>query len=135
LFQLPPNWKVNLERLEGLLKILPRTRRFAFEFRDPSWFTDDVAELLKKRGAALCVFHMVGLDCPIWVTAPFVYLRFHGSAEKYGGSYSPEELSRWAERIRGWLDEGLDVYAYFNNDSHGHAVANGLELAKRVKVV
>jgi uncharacterized protein YecE (DUF72 family) len=132
LFQLPPNWKVNPERLEGLLRLLPRTRRFAFEFRDPSWFTDEVEALLRERAAAFCIFHMAGLDCPFWVTAPFVYVRFHGSAVKYRGSYSPRELGRWAERVRGWLEEGLDVYAYFNNDAYGHAVTNSLDLMKRV---
>ena len=132
LFQLPPNWQVNPERLERFLRLLPRTRRFAFEFRDPSWFTNEVEALLRERAVAFCIFHMVELDCPVWVTAPFVYLRFHGSAEKYRGSYSPRELGRWVKRIRGWLEEGLDVYAYFNNDAYGHAVTNGLDLMKRV---
>jgi uncharacterized protein YecE (DUF72 family) len=132
LFQLPPNWKVNPERLAALLKLLPRTRRFAFEFRDPSWFTEEVESLLRKRSAAFCIYHMVELDCPLWVTAPFVYLRFHGSSKKYGGSYSHRELERWSKRIRDWLEEGLEVYAYFNNDAYGHAVANGLELSKRI---
>ena len=88
--------------------------------------------MLSRKKAAFCIFHMTGIDCPFWVTAPFVYLRLHGSSEKYGGSYSHRELDRWAKRIRGWLKEELDVYAYFNNDARGHAVANGLELAERV---
>ena len=132
LFQLPPNWRANPERLTGLLGLLPPKRRFAVEFRDPSWFSDEVAELLQKHEVALCVFHMVELDCPLWVTAPFVYLRFHGTSGKYGGSYRPRDFDVWAERIRDWLGEGLDVYAYFNNDADGHAVNNAHELAKRI---
>lgn len=133
LFQLPPNWKANPDRLAGLLRLLPRTRRFVFEFRDPRWFTSEVEELLRKQEAGFCIFHMVGLDCPHWITAPFVYLRFHGTSGKYGGSYPPRELDRWAKRIDGWLELGLDVYAYFNNDVSGHAVANAGELAQRVR--
>lgn len=131
LFQLPPRWKANPERLRRLLRLLPRRRRFAFEFRDPSWFNEEVAELLRRSGAAFCIFHMVGLPSPLWITAPFVYLRFHGTRGKYGGGYPPRELDRWAERIRGWLADGRDVYAYFNNDIGGHAVEDGRELAER----
>ena len=134
LFQLPPNFKANTERLAGLLKHLPKTRRFVVEFRDPSWFTEETADLLRERETAFCIFHMAGLDCPLWVTAPFVYLRFHGPSDKYRGSYPSPELERWAERIRGWMDDGLDVYAYFNNSVGGHAVINARELARRVGV-
>jgi uncharacterized protein YecE (DUF72 family) len=132
LFQLPPRWRANPDRLAAMLKLLPPKRRFVFEFRDPSWFNQDICELLRRRQVAFCIFHMVGLACPSWVTAPFVYVRFHGTSGKYGGGYPPRELARWAERIRDWLREGRDVYAYFNNDADGHAVRNGRDLAKRV---
>lgn len=134
LFQLPPNWKANPGRLADLLRLLPPKRRFAVEFRDPSWFSEEIAEILRNRGVAFCVFHMVGMRCPLWVTAPFVYLRFHGTSGKYGGSYSARELDGWAKRIQDWLNQGLDVYAYFNNDEEGKAIVNGLELAKRIQL-
>ncbi len=132
LFQLPPRWKVNPERLGRLLRLLPARRRFVFEFRDPSWFNDEVRELLTRRGVAFCIYHMVGQRCPTWVTAPFVYLRFHGSSGAYGGSYPPRSLARWAQRAREWIREGRDVYAYFNNDTGGQAVRNARDLAMRV---
>jgi uncharacterized protein YecE (DUF72 family) len=133
LFQLPPRWRANPERLAGLLRLLPASRRFVFEFRDPSWFNEDVRDLLAHRGAGFCIFHMVGQRCPLWVTAPFVYIRFHGTSGKYGGSYPPRVLAMWAERVRGWIQEGRDVYAYFNNDIGGHAVRNGRDLVKRLE--
>jgi uncharacterized protein YecE (DUF72 family) len=133
LFQLPPRFKARPDRLAGLLKLLPSKRRFAVEFRDPSWFSDETAAMLEGNGVALCIYDMVGVDCPHWVTAPFVYLRLHGTTGKYGGSYPPRELDRWAKEARHWLDEGLDVYVYFNNDASGHAVVNARELARRLE--
>lgn len=133
LFQLPPRFKARHDRLADLLKVLPSTRRFAIELRDPSWFSGETAALLESRAIALCVYDMVGIDCPRWVTAPFVYVRLHGTRGKYGGSYPPGELDRWAEEVRRWLDEGLDVFVYFNNDVGGHAVANARELARRLE--
>jgi uncharacterized protein YecE (DUF72 family) len=133
LFQLPPRFKVRPERLSVLLKLLSSKRRFAIEFRDPSWFSDETVAMLESKGVALCIYDMVGVDCPHWVTAPFVYLRLHGTTGQYGGSYPPRELDRWADRVRRWLDEGLDVYVYFNNDVGGYAVANARELKQRIE--
>jgi uncharacterized protein YecE (DUF72 family) len=68
---------------------------------------------------------MRGSASPLWVTAPQVYVRFHGPTElKYAGSYGPAALRRWAERLAEFRDAGHDVYAYFNNDDRGHAVTN-----------
>ena len=133
LFQLPPRFRSSPARLADLLRFLPARRRFVFEFRDPSWLNDEVREILERRGIGFCIFHMEGLSCPLWVTAPFVYLRFHGTSGKYGGSYSGRDLSRWAERVSGWLGEGRDVYAYFNNDLEAAAVRNSHNLAKLVE--
>jgi uncharacterized protein YecE (DUF72 family) len=99
------------------------------EFRDPSWLRDDVYALLERGRAALCIHDMIP-DHPWRLTAPWVYLRFHGIG--YDGSYAPEVLAAHAERIRGYLADGCDVYAYFNNDLHGHAVANAADLRRCV---
>lgn len=132
LFQLPPRWRKNTERLKGFVDKLPRDLRFAFEFRDSSWFDEDVYEVLKGGGAALCVYHMPGFQSPVLSTAPFVYIRFHGTDFLYGGSYPKAELKRWAGVIKGFLKEGKDVYAYFNNDEAAYAVKNALELREMV---
>ena len=70
------------------------------------------------------------LPCVLRATAPFVYVRLHGPDHQYlyGGSYSGSDLGWWADRMREWRDGGRDVYAYFNNDGHGHAVRNAEEL-------
>lgn len=130
LFQLPPRWKCNVERLEGFLSLLPPDLLYAFEFRDDSWFEDNVFAVLKGRNSSLCIYHMPDFLSPIKITADFVYIRFHGTGSLYGGKYSRSELIKWSEIIRGFGEKGLDIYAYFNNDAHGYAVENALELKK-----
>src|SRR5437762_3655428 len=96
LFQLPPHWRVNVQRLATFLERLPAGYRYAFEFREPSWFADEVYDLLRKHNVALCVFHMSGYEAPMVITANFVYVRFHGAQSTYGGSYSDSQLKMWA---------------------------------------
>ncbi len=128
LFQLPPHWKCNPERLSEFIKLLPDKIRFAFEFREQSWFNDEVYDILTKGNHALCIYHMPDFQSPVVVTASFAYIRFHGTDSLYGGRYSKKELSRWADIMKGFIKNGLDVYAYFNNDAYGYAVMNAREL-------
>jgi uncharacterized protein YecE (DUF72 family) len=128
LWQLPPRFKANPERLEEFLKILPSLWRHAFEFRHESWLDKEVFKILKKYNAAI-VFQ----DFPDWprteaVTADFVYLRFHGSKALYTSNYSEKELKEWSGKIKKWLKRKLDVYAYFNNDALGYATENAVAL-------
>jgi len=127
LFQLPPGWSCNPERLEAFLDLLPADLTFVFEFRDESWFNERVYTLLEKKGVALCLISLPGFVCPVKVTAPFVYIRMHGSGAVYGGLYSLEELSYWARLAKNFLKDGLDLYVYFNNDAFGFAVRNAFE--------
>jgi uncharacterized protein YecE (DUF72 family) len=128
LFQLPPRWRCNLQRLREFVRVLPSDRRFAFEFREPTWFNEDVYEILRERDISLCIYHMPDYLSPVEVTATFVYIRFHGTTFLYGGRYSKKDLSRWADLIGLYLKGGLDVYVYFNNDEEGYAVVNAKEL-------
>jgi uncharacterized protein YecE (DUF72 family) len=100
--------------------------RVAVEFRHPSWHDEAVYALLERHGAAYCVMSGAGLPCVLRATAPFVYVRLHGpdDAHLYAGSYPDADLRWWADRIGEWARDGRDVYAYFNNDGHGHAVRN-----------
>jgi len=129
LVQLPPRMKFDADRLIAFLKLVSRRRRrHAIEPRDSSWLTDDALEVLRRRGVALCL-----IDTPHWpsrvaTTADFVYLRFHGPGEKYASAYTDAMLRTWAERIREWRRQGLDVFAYFNNDEGGHAPRDALRL-------
>jgi uncharacterized protein YecE (DUF72 family) len=117
LYQLPPRWHRNVERLEEFAALIPPDHPQAIEFRDPTWYHPDVDALLRRRGLARCVHDMHGSASPTTAVGPFVYLRFHGSGVTYGGSYSGQALSAWADRVLDWAEAGLPVWAYFNNDA------------------
>ncbi len=128
LFQLPPRWRFNPERLEAFLEALPKDHRYAFEFRDPSWYHPHVYRALKAHGAAFCICHLAGHLSPMQVTAGFVYLRLHGPGGPYEGQYSDEVLAAWAGTISAWARQGKDVYCYFDNDQAGYAVEDAARL-------
>lgn len=130
LVQLPPRWKRNVERLDEFLSVAPRRLRWAVELRDPSWLHDDVYEVLRRHGAALCVHDLLA-DHPWVLTTSWTYVRFHGPnalEAKYQGRYGPVRLRRHAERLAEVLAGGGDVYAYFNNDWHANAVRDASTL-------
>ncbi|MFA9460513.1 DUF72 domain-containing protein [Thiohalorhabdus methylotrophus] len=128
LFQLPPNWKVNADRLRQFLEALPRGPEYTFELRDPSWFDARVYELLQEHGAAFCIYELGETASPLQVTADFVYVRLHGPEEEYAGSYGDEALQAWGQRLREWQDQGKAAYVFFDNDEAGHAARNALRL-------
>ncbi len=132
LFQLPPRWHRNIERLERFLDALDHRHRWAFELRDHSWIDDSVLALLESRNTAFCIYELDGYLSPAQVTADFVYVRLHGPDGAYRGSYDDAALDHWADRIRAWTERGLDVYCYFDNDDAGYAVLNALALAERL---
>jgi len=128
LFQLPPRWKANPDRLRAFLKALPRKRRYTFEFRDESWWNDETYEILADFNAAFCIFELDRRETPHEVTADFVYIRLHGPEGAYEGSYHGNTLRAWAREISGWNDSGLDVYCYFDNDQDAFAVRDAKRL-------
>jgi uncharacterized protein YecE (DUF72 family) len=128
LFQLPPRWSCNVDRLAAFLDLLPKRHRYTFEFRDPSWHVPAVYRALQEHGAAFCVYELDGFLSPIEVTADFVYVRLHGPGRKYQGDYSPAALQHWAERIADWHRTLRAVYVYFDNDQEGFAAKNAAEL-------
>jgi uncharacterized protein YecE (DUF72 family) len=133
LFQLPPRWRVNVERLEALLKILPREHRYAFEFRETSWMTNEVLRLLRRYNAAFCIYELAGYHSPCEITADFAYVRLHGPGEnKYQGSYNAARLRQWARRIEQWSRTLKAIYVYFDNDQLGYAARNAMALREMV---
>jgi uncharacterized protein YecE (DUF72 family) len=134
LYQLPPNFRVDVERLREFIDLLPRDARHVIEFRDPSWYTQDVCDLLDRADVAMCLHDMPGSATGRTRVGPFVYVRFHGADAKYAGTYSKDRLARWAQ----WLDEqrraGIDVYAYFNNDVGGHAPRDAVTLRSLLEI-
>jgi uncharacterized protein YecE (DUF72 family) len=137
LVQLPPRWKRNAERLDEFLSVAPSHIRWAVELRDPTWVHEEVFEVLRRHRAALCIHDLLA-DHPWEMTTDWTYIRFHGPnalTEKYWGLYGPARLEPIAARLDALLADGLDVYAYFNNDWHGHAVTDGLWLRSRLGVL
>ncbi len=133
LFQFPPGWGVNVERLREFLAVLPRHHQYAFEFRHPSWLTAPVYESLRRSNAALCIYEIAGFRSPVELTADFTYVRLHGPGERaYQGKYSEGDLRGWADKIERWAGDDCGVYFYFDNDQAGYAVQNALELSQMV---
>jgi len=133
LFQLPPRWKINVPRLEEFLKTLPKLFRYAFEFRDASWFTQPVYDVLSKYEAAFCLYHLAGQWSPEIGTTDYVYIRLHGPGEAYQGKYDAQTLRTWANKCQKWAQSGKDVYCYFDNDEKGFSVINALTLKRMIK--
>jgi uncharacterized protein YecE (DUF72 family) len=135
LWQLPPRFNVEVERLARFIKRLNVLKtRHVFEFRDARWFRDDVYGILKDNNIALCNADWPLADIEIPVTADFIYVRRHGAARiVYGGCYARKQLQRDARLIKAWRAKGKDVYVYFNNDAHGYAVQNALDLRTLVE--
>lgn len=134
LVQLPPRWHRDTARLDEFLDACPTDIRWAVEFRDDTWIHDDVLATLHRHGAALCLHDLLP-DQPWERTAGFAYVRFHGphaTTRPDAGRYTGRRLRHTATRLRRWMDEGTDVYAYFNNDMGGHAVTDARWLADRL---
>jgi uncharacterized protein YecE (DUF72 family) len=126
LWQLPPRFRRDDERLADALEALPPGRH-AFEFRDDSWFADEIYDLLGDHDAALVVADRAPRDASPWVeTAGWSYLRFHNGRARRG-AYGRDALRTWAKRVE---EARGDVYAYFNNDWEGFAVANARTLRR-----
>jgi len=130
LLQLPPHWRRDVRRLDDFLALAPRRIRWAVEIRDRSWLHDETYEVLRRHGAALCIHDLIDRH-PFLLTADWTYVRFHGpraTSKPYHDPYGARRLRRWADRLGPLLDAGRDVYCYFNNDYHGHAVTDACRL-------
>lgn len=128
LFQLPPHWHINAERLAAFLKILPRDHRYAVEFRDSSWYSPRIYELLAKSSVAFCIFDLDKKLSPMQVTTDFTYIRLHGPQGPYQGRYHDRVLHNWAESIEKWRLAGREIYCFFDNDEAAYAVQDATRL-------
>ncbi|MBD3321735.1 MAG: DUF72 domain-containing protein [Chitinivibrionales bacterium] len=133
LFQLPPAWNVNIQRLESFLDALPRGVACAFEFRNESWFNDTVLDLLDEHDASFCVYDIEGRTAPSEAVGPIGYLRLHGPGKKYEGSYTRKQLDRWAGTLQYWHAQGRSPYCYFDNDQNGYAPDNARAIKERMQ--
>jgi uncharacterized protein YecE (DUF72 family) len=123
LYQLPPFFKCDHQKLESFLAVLPRGIRSAFEFRHDSWFNDDVYGLLRKHNVALCIHDADDHTTPLELTAEFTYIRLRRSI------YSAEQRLEWQDRLRGWAGGGTEVFAYIKHEDNPNAPLIALEFA------
>ncbi len=138
LVQLPPSLAFEAGRVQAFFALLRERHaehRYALEARHKSWFEETALDLLEQYGVALVIADSGGrFPSAETVTADFVYLRFHGPADLYRSNYPDEMLADYARKVRDWLAQGLEVWAFFNNDVGGHAVRNALRLREMVGV-
>jgi uncharacterized protein YecE (DUF72 family) len=129
LFQLPPNFRADTERLREFVSVLPKEMKAAFEFRDRSWESEEVWEILDRAGVAYVLADRPGARIRDVVTGGWSYIRFHqGGHGPAGADYTRAKLRRWAERIARLPSK--DVFAYFNNDPTAAAVRDAVTLTE-----
>lgn len=134
LFQLPPRWRFNPQRLTAFLATLSGEFRYAFEFRDPSWLNNQTYDLLSRHAAAFCIYELGGFLSPKKVTTDIVYLRLHGPGAAYQGCYDARSLSGWAGALSSWATQGRRIHCYFDNDQAGYAAQNAQRLQAMLKI-
>ena len=127
LFQLPPNLKADVPLLQDFLAQLPRSMKYAVEFRHESWFSDATYRALKRRNVALCVAETESITTPEERTAKYIYFRFRRP------SYKPAERRKLADRVERCLADGLETYAFFKHEEDPRSPLNALELLKAVR--
>jgi uncharacterized protein YecE (DUF72 family) len=113
LFQLPPNLKADLPRLEVFLKQLPADLQAAFEFRHESWLSDDVYGMLERHGVALCIADFGDKTTPLRATARHGYFRLRDEG------YTPADLERWAVELISHSASWQDAFVYFKHEEEG----------------
>jgi uncharacterized protein YecE (DUF72 family) len=122
LYQLPPRFRINLDRLEDFLELVPRDVINVFEFRDESWYRPETLALLDRYGASFCVHDMPGSASERVAVGSVAYVRFHGAGGKYWGRYADGALLSWTDWMAAQAKAGRPVWAYFNNDIEAHAI-------------
>jgi uncharacterized protein YecE (DUF72 family) len=132
LWQLPPSFPKNTERLTHFLQELPRRISHAIEFRHPTWLEEGVGNVLRRFGVAKVWVSSLAMPMDFEVTSNFVYLRFHGLQGGAAHDYSDEELEPWAEHLRRYARQGMSGFVYFNNDVNTRAPLNALRLMQMV---
>lgn len=124
LYQLPPFFKCDRQRLEDFLAVLPRGISAAFEFRHESWFVDDIYRLLRDHNVALCIHDADDHTTPMELTAAATYVRLRRSA------YDEAQREEWVNRIRGWAQAGAETFVYIKHEDNPDAPHIAVEFAR-----
>ena len=135
-FQLPPHWRMNIERLATFVQLLPLDLQIAMEFRDPDWHCSAVWELLADHDIAWCEFDLPGVESTGTQTGSFAYLRLHGPGpQPYCGSYSDAQLEKRAMQLTQLENQGVESWVFFDNDQGGYAIENAQQLKSLYQAV
>ncbi len=134
LFQLPPKFGFNPQRLESFVKTLPKNYKCAFEFRDKSWLNQEAYDILRKNNIGFCIYNLGEYQSPKEITSDFAYIRLHGNYGLGSGKYSEYELDNISHDIKNFKSQGKDVFCYFNNDEAGYAIENAFMLRKKLEL-
>ena len=127
LFQLPPNLKFDPALLKNFLPCVPRAVRIAFEFRHPSWFTDETYDILRSHQAALCVAETEERNTPDVTTSTYVYYRYRKP------EYSGDERTAMLDTISAHLRQGRDVFAYFKHEETPQGALYAVEVLRGIQ--
>ena len=132
LWQTPPNLSYDASRIKSFIKHLKKWPRYlySFEFRNESWFNEELYDMLKGNNINLCTADSPSYPYKEILTSNFIYLRFHGEKKLYGSKYSPSELKKWEGKSAMWMKDRNILFAFFNNDAYGFAVENALYFQK-----
>jgi uncharacterized protein YecE (DUF72 family) len=128
LFQLPPNFRVNRERLERFIALLSGEYRYVFEFRHESWYDEQIFQTLRDHDIALCLSDHAAAPSPWILTAQHVYVRGHGPTGRYRGKYPNATLQAWTDRIQPLLKDKRTVFVFFDNDQKSAAPGDAKRL-------
>jgi len=133
LYQLPPSLKRNDERLHNFLASLPRDLEHVVEFRSADWYAAEVLDLLDRHEVGFVAHDLMGLPSPPWASGRTAYVRFHGTAGKYRGRYTPDQTAAWARWLSDQRRSGRSAWAFFNNDIGGDAIADATALQRQIE--
>jgi uncharacterized protein YecE (DUF72 family) len=132
LIQLPPMLRFNALVTENFFELITTRypdHSFVLEVRHPSWLQEEVMALLQQYNIGFVISQSAHFfPYEEWVTAKNVYIRFHGPDALYASGYSDEQLTEYALKCKQWINGGHTVWAYFNNDIHGFAYRDALQL-------
>ncbi len=132
LFQIPPNITKNMDFLANIVNQLDSDKKNVIEFRDISWFHEDVYQFLTDNNLNFCTVSAPDLPDNLVTTYSLAYIRFHGIEDKYQHLYSIDELEEWAQKIQNLNAD--EIFCYFNNDYEANAIKNCKQLKKILKI-
>jgi uncharacterized protein YecE (DUF72 family) len=102
--------------------------QYSFEFRDKTWFHDEVYNIFRKHQAALCIYNVSDFVSAKELTADYTYIQLHGPGNAHEGTYEVQTLAGWAGELFFLSRQGISVYYYLENDQRGHATQNAQRL-------